>query len=196
MKDLDSILQILYTVKEDKAKLSKILTFLETEIYEEQDQHDEIQVPEKFTKVVAEIADSIDAGLTCFLNLDTLEVEEIHENEIELYYDDPDDEDNDCNNEPLKKHFEWENFLEVGSLESNESFRIMEAFAEKLEDNRFQNKLVNILRNRKPFANFKFAIDNSPYRQQWFGFKKKWLENYVKDLLILKLEKDSDSPQS
>ena len=193
MKDLDSILQILYSVKEDKAKLSKILTFLETEIYEEPDQYEEIQVPEKFQKVVTEIADSIDAGLTCFLNLDTLEMEEIHENDLELFYDDQDDDENDSSDEPEMKHFEWENFLEVEPLESNESFRIMEAFAENLEDNRFQNKLVNTLRNRKPFANFKFAIDNSPYRQQWFGFKKKWLENYVKELLVLKLDKDSDT---
>ena len=193
MKDLDSILQILYSVKEDKAKLSKILTFLETEIDEEQDQHEEIQVPEKFTKVVAEIADSIDAGLTCFLNLDTLEVEEIPKNDLELFYDDQDDDENDSSDEPLMKHFDWENFLEVEPLESNESFRIMEAFAENLEDHHFQNKLVNTLRNRKPFANFKFAIDNSPYRQQWFGFKKKWLENYVKELLILKLDKDSNA---
>ncbi len=193
MEELDSILQILYTVKEDKAKLAKILTFLETEIYEETDQKEEIQVPEKFLKAVAEIADSIDAGLTCFLNLDTLEVEEIPKNELELYYDDPDDEDNDSADEPEIKHFEWENCLEVEPLESNESFRIMEAFAENLEDHHIQNKLVNTLNNRKPFANFKFAIDNSPYRQQWFGFKKKWLENYVKDLLILKLDKDSDT---
>ena len=193
MKDLDSILQILYSVKEDKAKLSKILTFPETEIDEEQDQHEEIQVPEKFTKVVAEIADSIDAGLTCFLNLDTLEVEEIPKNDLELFYDDQDDDENDSSDEPLMKHFDWENFLEVEPLESNESFRIMEAFAENLEDHHFQNKLVNTLRNRKPFANFKFAIDNSPYRQQWFGFKKKWLENYVKELLVLKLDKDSDT---
>lgn len=193
MKDLDSIMQILYSVKEDKPKLSKILTFLETEIYEEQDQHEEIQVPEKFTKVVVEIADSIDAGLTCFLNLDTLEVEEIPKNDLELFYDDQDDDENDFSDEPEMKHFEWENILEVEPLESNESFRIMQAFADKLDDNRFQNKLVNILRNRKPFANFKFAIDNSPYRQQWFGFKKKWLENYIKELLILKLDKEPDT---
>ena len=196
MKDLDSILQILYTVKEDKAKLAKILTFLETEIYEEPDQDEEIQVPEKFRKVLTEIADSIDAGLTCFLNLDTLEVEEIPKNEFELYLDDPDDEDNDSADEPEIKHFEWENCLEVEPLESNESFRIMKAFAENMEDHHFQNKLVNTLSNRKPFANFKFAIDNSPYRQQWFRFKKKWLENYVNDLLIIELDKDSDSPQS
>ena len=120
-------------------------------------------------------------------------MEEIPKNDLELFYDDQDDDENDSSDEPLMKHFDWENFLEVEPLESNESFRIMEAFAENLEDHHFQNKLVNTLRNRKPFANFKFAIDNSPYRQQWFGFKKKWLENYVKELLVLKLDKDSDT---
>jgi hypothetical protein len=44
------------------------------------------------------------------------------------------------------------------------------------------------LNNRKPFANFKYHIDNSDYRQDWFDFKKHYLEAYVKELLAVRLE--------
>ena len=44
------------------------------------------------------------------------------------------------------------------------------------------------MNNRKPFANFKNIIDNSgEFRQQWFDFKQKQLEKYVKVLLEIKL---------
>jgi len=51
-------------------------------------------------------------------------------------------------------------------------------------------RLANALNNRKPFANFKFIIDNSEYRQDWFDFKQRYLERYVKELLALELQRD------
>ena len=71
---LDNILQILYAVKEDKRKLEKILQFLEDEVYEEPE---EIEIAERYKNVVSQIADSIDAGLMCYLNPETLEMEDI-----------------------------------------------------------------------------------------------------------------------
>jgi len=43
----------------------------------------------------------------------------------------------------LKKHFEWENFLEVEPLESNELFRIMEAFTENRDDKLTRSATAN-----------------------------------------------------
>lgn len=187
-KLLDQILPILYTVKEDPIKLQKILTFLEDEIYEEPEEPEEIEVPEKFLKAVSEIADSIDAGFICFLNLDTGETEDIPK---EMLHDPEDFED--MTGESFEsmnfKYPEWEHCMTFEPLESHESFKIMRKFTDSRKDLKFQNKLNDALNNRKPFANFKFIIDNSVHRQDWFDFKKKYLENYVKELLSMELEK-------
>jgi len=187
-KLLDQILPILYTVKEDPIKLQKILTFLEDEIYEELEEPEEIEVPEKFLKAVSEIADSIDAGFICFLNLDTGETEDIPK---EMLHDPEDFED--MTGESFEsmnfKYPEWEHCMTFEPLESHESFKIMRKFTDSRKDLKFQNKLNDALNNRKPFANFKFIIDNSVHRQDWFDFKKKYLENYVKELLSMELEK-------
>lgn len=190
-KLLDEILPILYTVKEDPIKLQKILTFLEEEIYEEPEELDEPELPEKFTKVVSEIADSIDSGLVCFLNMDTGETEDIPKDMLH----DPEDFEAMTGESFESMNFkypEWENFMTFEPLESHESFKIMRNFTDSLKDRMLQNRLVNALDNRKPFANFKFIIDNSAHRQDWFDFKKQYLENYVKELLSLELDADSD----
>ena len=73
--------------------------------------------------------------------------------------------------------------------EINAAIRRMEAFAERLKgDEKLQNQLFRALNNRKPFANFKDIIDNSDYRQNWFDFKFRWLENSVAIQLMEELE--------
>lgn len=188
-KLMDEILPILYTVKEDAIKLQKILQFLQDEIYEEPEENDEIEIPEKFEKIVSEIADNIDAGFVCFLNTDTLETEEIRK---EWMYDP--EEYEAMTGESFETDFKypsWENCLTFEPLESHESFEIMRRFADNHTNVRFQNKLFNVLNNRKPFANFKFIIDTSEFRQDWFDFKKRRMEIHVKELLWIHLNKEA-----
>jgi len=39
----------------------------------------------------------------------------------------------------------------------------------------------------KPFQNFKYVIDNSNYRNDWFDFKHKAIEQIVKSILKYKI---------
>ncbi len=73
---LNEILPIVHSVKEDKEKLQKILDFLLEEIYDETEEN-EPEIPEKFRKLVHDVAESIDCGLVCFISPEKLEVEEV-----------------------------------------------------------------------------------------------------------------------
>jgi len=59
----------------------------------------------------------------------------------------------------------------------------MEYFIDEIDDNNLQNRLINALNRRKPFANFKYIVETSKYRQQWFDFRQKQWEYYVWDIL-------------
>ena len=79
------------------------------------------------------------------------------------------------------------NFLEyqqIEAMESRESFDVMVDFAESVSDKYLQNKLIEALNSKKPFRAFKFTIDDSPERQNWFAFKDKryieWTEDQLK----------------
>jgi hypothetical protein len=73
---LDKILSILSAVRNDKEKLARILTFLESEILPViEGSNNKIEIPSKYEALVHTIADNISAGLICHLNMDTLEVE-------------------------------------------------------------------------------------------------------------------------
>ena len=59
----------------------------------------------------------------------------------------------------------------------------MEHFVDKVIPNgSFQNKLINTLNRRKPFANFRYIIDDSEYLQGWYDFKQNYLEEHVYEI--------------
>jgi len=143
---------------------------------------DEIEIPHRFHKLIPGIAESIDAGFVCFLNEETLEVEEVPK----ALLDDPLDFERTTGfgmGDHQMKHENWCSYFKFEPLESHDSFKIMEAFAEYLEDENFQDTLFHVLSHKRPFANFKWKIDNSPYRQDWFDFKQEWLEDHIKRTL-------------
>ena len=127
--------------------------------------------------------------MVCFLNLDTLETEDVAPEWLDEDFDFELKTGVSKDEMDIFKHNDWENSLKFEPLESSESFRIMEYFTSQLKNIPLQNKLINALNNRKPFANFKFHIDNSgEFRQQWFNVKQKQLEKHVKTLLEIKLQ--------
>jgi len=183
---LDEILRIIRSVKDDEIALQKILDFLEEEIYFPKEE--EIQLPEKYKEVVKHIAGSIDAGLVCYLNPDTLETDEFPQGLLsEIFDEEPEDILEDLN----LKYTQWEKYITIEPLESNESFEIMEMFADQLNDLKIKTQLINALNNRKPFVNFKRIVDNSTIRQDWFNFKDKYLQNYVKSIIQNEIEDEN-----
>jgi transcription termination factor NusB len=194
---LNEILPILHSVKEDKEKLQKILDFLLEEIYEEPDET-EPEIPEKYRELVHTVAENIDCGLVCFINPETLEVEEIPKGMVDGFSDfslNSELEEDEDEDEQKILHQDWETCITVEPRESNESFKIMEKFVDEVNDKNLKNKLINALNNRKPFANFKNIVESSDHRKEWFAFKQRQLEILVWDELEYELEKYENKKQ-
>ena len=127
---------------------------------------------------IKEIAEQLDCGFRCFVHKQTKELVFIPDT---IRNPDMDMGGWVEENEKLENNFL--EYAEIEQLESHDSFRIMEEFAETLDDsNRLKDRLYEALNQRKPFRNFKNAVDNSgEYRQKWFDFKNQWLKNWVRE---------------
>lgn len=127
-------------------------------------------------RLIKEIAEQIDMGMICFLNPDTLELESAM-GESYIYGD-----GEEFNQEIYDKVNKWEKCIRIDPLESYDSFKIMERFIEYCipDKDRLKERLWNAISGRKPFRQFKFLIDNSQYRQNWFDFKQEELEKAVR----------------
>ena len=136
-----------------------------------------MEVPKE---ILNEIADSLDAGFKCFIHRDTFEV--VTYLDPDRY---PDMDPKDWKEEISKVKKNKKKFMEIESMESSDSFRVMEEFADTVDDNTIKIRLITALEGHKPFANFKIQIDNSgPYRELWFAFRKEknieWVQSQLR----------------
>ena len=127
-------------------------------------------------KQINEIAQDLDAGMKVYINKETLEIKSI------LDWDDI--TDNELWEEEMEEiDRSWANFAVIEKMESWEAFKVMEGFVEEVEDEHFRDGLVKMLSRKSPFANFKAEVESSPFRQNWFDFKQRMYEEYVREKL-------------
>ena len=133
----------------------------------------------QINQLVHDIAEMIDCGHICFLNPETMEHIDIPQHVFDSgdnreFYDDDLD----------KIDTEWAHFIRIEPPDSNEGFRIMEDFAEVIiPEGKLKHQIIDALNRKKPFQNFKWLIEGSEYREEWFKFKKTRLEEYVREIL-------------
>jgi len=126
--------------------------------------------------IIKEIAQELDCGFDCYYNFQTNEIVTIP-NFSHIADEDNFKEAFRADLEKVEKH--QVDFIKIEVLQSFESFKIMEQFVEQLPDQKLQLELENILANKKPFQSFKYKIEHSDFRQNWFDFKQSELEKRV-----------------
>ena len=189
----DRILRIIEEVQDDEQQMQQILDYLLSEV--DLEKHKPInQLPEMYRPVVNEIAQYMDMGMICYLNRETIALSTIP---LEMYYEVDHCKSADEMKQKLDELYgwqsveflDWDSPIEFRPFPSDQSYRIMEEFTDNLpNDEKLRPKLINALQNRKPFANFGRIIDNSDLREEWFEFKREYLDNLVAEDLIMELE--------
>ena len=131
-------------------------------------------------EIIKEIAQELDCGNDCYLNIKTTEIIGIP-NFSQIS---DEDEFKEIFRADLEKiNQQKADFIKFEALESFESFKIIERFVGQINDRNLTSELENILKKKRPFQNFKRSIDNSNFRQKWFHFKQDELEKIVEKKL-------------
>lgn len=97
-------------------------------------------------ELISKVTESIDCGLICFINTETFEMEDVPGQLIE----DPEEYEalTGTTEEMMDlKHRQWEQVISIEPMDSGESFRIMEDFAQSIIDHRsfgVQARLVRL----------------------------------------------------
>ena len=124
---------------------------------------------------IKEIAEELDCGFRSFYHPKTGELLFVPDT---LRYPDIDIDAWEEDLEKLENNFT--DYKEIKAMKSDDSFQIMADFAQQFDpDESIQRQLISALKTAKPFREFKFVIDNSDYRQQWFDFKNSSLKEWV-----------------
>lgn len=124
---------------------------------------------------INEIAGQLDCGFRTFCHKTTGELISIPDTRK---FPEADSDEFEEENERLETN--WNEYVEIEAMRSNDSYRVMVDFAEQLTNRPLQDALFRALNKRGPFREFKFVINNSgDFRQQWFDFKNQRAVEWV-----------------
>jgi hypothetical protein len=76
-------------------------------------------------------------------------------------------------------------FIEIERMPSYQYFKVMEEFAGTVKENWVQNKIIEALNGKKPFAHFNGHIHqtNDHHKKAWFAFRQQKMVEWVRDQL-------------
>lgn len=132
---------------------------------------------------IDKIADELDSGMICYINLDTGEYRVI------LEYDDMYDVEEFYEEEMKEIEKNIDKYFQIKKMSSSEAYRVMESFVNSIQNREKQMKVKEILNRKSPFANFKEEIEyDDKYRQKWFNHKRRKYNEYVRRYLVEKFE--------
>ena len=129
-------------------------------------------------EILNDIADSMEAGLKCFLHKTTHEVITIPD---EDRFPGMDWDEGNWEKES-DKVFDNPEYIEIEKMDSSESFSVMEDFAMSLPESATKIRLITALEGHKPFGNFNHQIHNAGQeREQWFKFRREREIEWVRE---------------
>ena len=121
------------------------------------------------------IAEELECGMVCYYHISSGEIESYPNPDDPYFEEEPWQELID------KIESNEEEYLRFDKMTSSEAFKVMESFADSLQDEFMKRRIYDALSYKGPFQNFKRLIDDSDYRQDWFDFKSKAYIEHVKD---------------
>lgn len=130
-------------------------------------------------KIIKEVAELLDIQEVVFLHKETQEI---------LAYpigDGLTDEEFDYIEQEVMEVINAapDNYIRFDPFKSSESFQMMEDFVETIKNERLRARLIDAISIRKPFRNFRNAVEDEGILDDWYAYKDAYLQMYVRDKL-------------
>ena len=146
-------------------------------------------------EILNKIADNMEAGDKCFIHKKTLELITYPDDYLLDMYSEDDEEILPWKEVIEKVSSDPDSYIEIEKMYSSRSYEVMEEFIDSLENSYEKIRLMKAIIGKKPFANFKFQIDNCGVeREMWFKFRREknieWVRKQLEDDFTDEIEEE------
>lgn len=180
------VLSLLSLIREDKEKLTEILTFLEDQQLTQYNNRPDTNISDEYSNTILQITESLENGFICFLNPITLEIEQVPQS---MYFESQDivEQNEDKLDEFGLNYVQWDDYIRFEPLGPNEIFIIMENYVTYVGKGDIVSKLEDALDDEFPVESFEKAVANSNLQEDWQVYKRKAMISYVSGRLLNEL---------
>ncbi|MDR2036905.1 MAG: hypothetical protein LBQ60_03180 [Bacteroidales bacterium] len=126
-------------------------------------------------QLVDEITQALDCDMICFMNPETLEVEDVpHDVLSGMYYD-------ETFQEALDRVDQWKAFI---TIDSPDTVQVMKSFVDEcVPSGELKEQLHQVLSLRRPDKHFRKIVEDSDYHDKWAKYNRRQVRQHVRSKL-------------
>lgn len=190
------IVEKLSPLMDSDEKITEALRRMDEQELEELDRKNSYEIPYKYISIVNQITEAVYNGFICFLNPETLEFEQAS---CKGYYEFVGSEFDELNDDMIDEqgltYTEWDNYIRFEPFNRNDSLDRIEKFVDYLKNKDLKAQLENLTDKEELYRNFKGIMERTGLLGTWNSFRRKEIENYVKNNLISNLGDDKTTSE-
>ncbi len=150
-----------------------------------------------YESIVVQIAEALDNGFICFLNPDTMEIEQVADEGFFSYTEAEYDEQNeDMVDEYGLNYTGWKSYIRFEPFSREDLLDRIETFIMDLEDSKLKKQLEEFTDTEELLRQFPDILERTGHTEEWNQFKRGELETYVKDQLRETVEDETETTDS
>ncbi|MCD7898960.1 MAG: hypothetical protein LUH22_03545 [Bacteroides sp.] len=190
------IIEKTYSTEENEEELRNELYDLDKDEFNQKHKEEVMYVPHEYDCIVEQITNALYSGFDCYLNPETLEIEQASNlGYIAFTEAEYSEQNEDLIDEFGLSYPEWDSYIRFEPFSRNDLLNRMESFVSQLNDQDLKTQLENLSNKEEYIREFNGIMERTGHLEEWNTFRKKEIENYVKNQLMRGLQINTDTEE-
>lgn len=156
----------------------------------------DINIPFEYESVVEQITEAIYNGFVCYLNPDTLEIEQVSEDDS---YNLPGAEYAELNEDMMDEYdlnyIKWDAYIRLEPFGRDDLINRIDQFIINMDDEKLKNQLEDFEDKEELLSEFPSILERTEHTLDWNMFYRNEIESYVKSQIIDTIRRGANANQ-
>ncbi|WP_029902503.1 hypothetical protein [Prevotella sp. 10(H)] len=159
-----------------------------------ENRNEALEIPFEYESIVEQITESVFNGYVCFLNPETLEIEQVaDEGTLGMSDSEYAEQNDDMIDEFGLNYTQWDNYIRFEPFSRDDMMNRIDDFITSLNDQKLQSQLEDFPDEAELFNLFPAILERTGKTLDWNVFLRNEIEAYVKSQLSDTIRRHTDS---
>jgi len=159
-----------------------------------QSRNEALEIPFEYTSIVEQITEAVYNGYVCYLNPETLEIEQAaDEGTLGMSDSEYAEQNEDMIDEFGLNYTQWDSYIRFEPFSRDDMMNRVDDFINNMDDQKLKSQLDDFLDEEELFNQFPDILERTGHTIDWNVFLRNEIESYVKSQVSETIKRHTDS---
>jgi len=159
-----------------------------------EDRNEALEIPFEYESIIEQITEAVYNGYVCYLNPETLEIEQIaDEGTFGISESEYAEQNDDMIDEFGLNYTQWDSYISFEPFNRDDMMNRIDVFITNLNDQKLKSQLDEFTDEEGLFDQFPAILERTGYTVDWNVFLRHEIESYVRSQVAETIRRQTDS---